>query len=172
MKRIYFISLEYRMEKTDSPNINQIFEDALNDPSLLSTLDIDNLLESIETTKNDYLDNKTMSVISSEIQDNLDEIGLSKEEKEIVLVKLNGYRVVDEVHELHKGKMVRWIRNGTNKLTNGGIVTDIKFLDNGVHVLCMNSQRRFIQYKYDDCYTFQKMSIEEQLILMAYEELS
>lgn len=160
------------MEKTDSLNINQIFEDALTDPSLLSTLDIDNLLESIENTKNDYLDNKTTSDITSEIQDKLNEIGLSDDEKEIIIVKLKEYRFVDEIHELHKGKLVRWIRNGTNRLTNGGIVTDIKFLDNGVHVLCMNSQRRFIQYKYDDCYTFQKMNVEEQLILMAYEELS
>ena len=160
------------MEKTDSMNINQIFEDALTDPSLLSTLDIDNLLESIENTKNDYLDNKTTSDITSEIQDKLNEIGLSVDEKEIIIVKLKEYRFVDEIHELHKGKMVRWIRNGTKRLTNGGIVTDIKFLDNGVHVLCMNSQRRFIQYKYDDCYTFQKMNVEEQLILMAYEELS
>jgi hypothetical protein len=172
MKIAYFISLEYKMEKTDSLNINQIFEDALTDPSLLSTLDIDNLLESIENTKNDYLDNKTTSDITSEIQDKLNEIGLSDDEKEIIIVKLKEYRFVDEIHELHKGKMVRWIRNGTNRLTNGGIVTDIKFLDNGVHVLCMNSQRRFIQYKYDDCYTFQKMNVEEQLILMAYEELS
>lgn len=160
------------MEKKDTPNINQIFEDALNNPSLLSTLDIDNLLESIETTKNDYLDNKTMSDIESEIQEKLDEIGLSENDKETISVKLKGYRFVDEIHELHKGKMARWIRNGTNKLTNGGIITDIKFLDNGVHILCMNNQRRFIQYKYDDCYTFQKMSTEEQLILLAYEELS
>ena len=72
------------MEKPDSMNINQIFEDALTDPSLLSTLDIDNLLESIENTKNDYLDNKTTSDITSEIQDKLNEIGLSDDEKEII----------------------------------------------------------------------------------------
>ena len=155
----------------ETQNINQLFEEALNDPSLLSTLDIDNLLDSIESTKNDYLDNKTMSDISNEIREKVEETGISQEKKEAIIAKLNGYRVVDEIYELHKGKMVRWIRNDTDKLTNGGIVTDIKFLENGVHVLCMNSQRRFIQYKYDDCYTFQKMSIEEQLILMAYEQL-
>ena len=155
----------------ETQNINQLFEEALNDPSLLSTLDIDNLLDSIESTKNDYLDNKTMSDISNEIREKVEETGISHEKKEAIIAKLNGYRVVDEIYELHKGKMVRWIRNDTDKLTNGGIVTDIKFLENGVHVLCMNSQRWFIQYKYDDCYTFQKMSIEEQLILMAYEQL-
>jgi len=157
--------------ETQNQNINQLFEEALNDPSLLSTLDIDNLLDSIESTKNDYLDNKTMSDISNEIREKVEETGISHEKKEAIIAKLNGYRVVDEIYELHKGKMVRWIRNDTDKLTNGGIVTDIKFLENGVHVLCMNSQRRFIQYKYDDCYTFQKMSIEEHLILMAYEQL-
>jgi hypothetical protein len=35
----------------------------------------------------------------------------------------------------------------------------------------LNSQQRFIQYKFDDCLTFQKLSSEEQLILMAYEHL-
>ena len=63
------------MSKINTQNINQIFEDALNDPSLLSTLDIDNLLESIENTKNDYLDNKTMSDITTEIQKNRLNIG-------------------------------------------------------------------------------------------------
>jgi hypothetical protein len=53
----------------------------------------------------------------------------------------------------------------------GGIVVDIKFLDNGVHVLCLNNQRRLIQYKFDGSITFQKLSVDEQLILMAYENL-
>jgi len=53
-------------------------------------------------------------------------------------------------------------------LTNGGIVVDIKFLDNGTHVLCKNKMR-FIQYKFDDCITFQKLSSDEQLLLSCYE---
>ena len=86
--------------------------------------------------------------------------------------KLIGYRFVDEIHEIHKGKHVRWIRNTTQKLTNGGIVMDIKFLDNGTQILCMNSMHRFNQYKFDECLTFQKLSIEEQLILMAYDYMT
>ena len=35
------------MENKEPINIDRIFEEALNDPSLLSTLDIDNLLDSI-----------------------------------------------------------------------------------------------------------------------------
>ena len=161
------------MENTPIPiNINQLFEDALNDPSLFSTIDIDNLLSQIETDKHDYLENKTTVSITDEIYEmvsgHINQIDKRKE----ICKKLIGYRYVDEINELHKGKHIRWIRNGTAQLTNGGIVVDIKFLDNGTHVMCKNGMNRFVQYKYDDCITFQKLSSEEQLIMMAYEHIS
>ena len=154
-------------------NVNELFEQALKDPSLFSTLDIDSLLDSIENDKNDYLENKTMTDVTNEIYEKINGLTISTDDKHDFCQKLIGYRYVDEINELHKGKHVRWIRINNNQrepnLTNGGIVTDIKFLDNGTHVLCMNSGRRFIQYKFDDCLTFQKLSVEEQLILMAYD---
>lgn len=149
-------------------DIHETFDSVMRDPSLISTVDIDKLLETVENEKNDYLENKTTTSVASEIYEIIKSLALSKE----VFEKLGGYRLVDEIHELHKGKHVRWIRKISGTLTNGGIVTEIKFLDNGTQVLCMNSQKRFIQYKFDECYTFQKMSMEEQLILMAYEKLS
>ena len=162
------------MEKQNKEemNIDQIFEDAMNDSSLLSTINIDNLLNTLENTKNDYLDNKTMADISKEVYENVAECDIHDNVIESLCKKLIGYRYVDEIYELHKGKMIRWIRDGTSKLTNGGIVTDIKFLPNGIHVQCMNSMKRFIQYKFDDCKTFQKMNTDEQLILLAYDHLS
>ena len=149
--------------------IEQVYKDAINDPTLLSSLDIDELLDTLENETNDYLENKTLDGITEEIYKEVCEICDEQEIQEKICLKLVGYRMIDELHELHKGKHVRWIRRGTNKLTNGGIVVDIKFLDTGTHILCMNSMNRFIQYKYDDCVTFQKMSSTEMLILMAYE---
>lgn len=149
--------------------IEQVYRDAINDPSLLSGLDIDELLDTLENETNDYLENKTLDGITDEIYEGVCEICDEKEIQEKICLKLVGYRMVDELHELHKGKHIRWLRRGTNKLTNGGIVVDIKFLDTGTHILCKNSMNRFIQYKYDDCVTFQKMSSTEMLILMAYE---
>jgi hypothetical protein len=149
-------------------DINEIFENVMKDPTLISTLDIDKLLESIENDKNDYLENKTMTTITNEIYEILRGLSLNK----TVFDKLIGYRFVDEIHELHKGKHVRWIRKNSATLTNGGIVMEIKFMDNGTQILCMNSQKRFIQYKFDECYTFQKLSMEEQLILIAYDNLA
>lgn len=153
--------------------INEIFENATKDPELFSTIDIDNLLESIENDKNDYLDGKTMTVINAEIYEQINTLPIETSARRDICNKLIGYRYVDELHELHKGKHVRWLRLATEpKLTNGGIVADIKFMDNGTHVLCKNVLGRFIQYKFDDCMTFQKLSVDEQLILMAYEHIT
>lgn len=156
-------------EKTNEININKMFEDAIKDPSLFSTLDIENLLNTLETDKNDYLETKTMQSITDEIYETVSNQIQTLKPVEEVCKKLVGYRYVDEINELHKGKHVRWIRNNGETLTNGGIVVDIKFLDNGTHVMCKNSMNRFIQYKFDDCITFQKLTTDEQFILMAYE---
>jgi hypothetical protein len=169
-------------------NVNEIFENARKDPSLFSTMNIQDLLNSIENEKNDYLENKTMADVTKQMFETISELDLSLEETQNICNRLIGYRYVDEIHELHKGKHIRWIRivksNNNNQtgslndkickkplLTNGGILVNIKFLDNGVHIICKNSQNRFIQYKFDDSITFQKLSVEEQLLLMAYENI-
>lgn len=48
-------------------NIQQLFQDAQNDPSLLSTIDINDLLNSLENKNNDYLIDKTLNDIQNEI---------------------------------------------------------------------------------------------------------
>lgn len=152
-----------------SDTINNVYDEAIKDPSLLASLDVEQLLNTLENENNDYLENKTLKGITNEIHDIMQLVIKESELQEKICLKLVDYRLVDELHELHKGKHVRWIRRDTNKLTNGGIVVDIKFLDTGTQVLCKNSMNRFIQYKYDECITFQKLSHTEQLILMAYE---
>jgi hypothetical protein len=56
-------------------------------------------------------------------------------------------------------------------LTNGGILLDIKVTDDGINILCKNSMNRFFSYKWDDCLSYQKLSFEEQIILMANNEI-
>ena len=155
-------------------NINQIFENVMADHSLLDTIDIEHLLDTIENEKNDSLENKTMDSVNVEIFEKINELNFKKEKKSEICKKLIGYRFVDEINELHKGKHVRWIRIGNKEpdLTNGGLIVDIKFMDNGTQILCKNSMNRFIQYKFDECISFQKLSMDEQLILMAYEYIN
>jgi hypothetical protein len=157
-------------EKID---INELFENAMKDPTLFSTMDVEKLLESIENDKNDYLEKKSMKLITQEIYETIQKLTLPQKTRFEYCQKLVGYRLVDDVHELHVGKHVRWIRESsqTQVLTNGGIVTTIKFLDNGTQVLCKSTGQRFIQFKFDECIIFQKMSLEEQLIMMAYDYL-
>ena len=153
-------------------NIQEIFEQAKQDPSLLSNINIDELLEDTNDVKNDYLQDKTLLEIQKDIDEALNDELDDQEIVENYLDKLSDYRLVDEVGELHNGKHVRWIRRGIHKLTNGGIVVEVKFTKNGIYVLCKNAMHRFIQFKYDDCVIFQKLSIDEQLILTVNQHVT
>ena len=151
-------------------NIQKIYDDALKDPALFAKIDVDSIIDSLESDgSTDYLETETLSSIQKSIYDCLRERSISQIAQ--YCSKLADYRYIEEICHLHKGKNVRWIRlNSPEKmLTNGGIVVDIKFLDNGMHILTKNNQNRFIQYKFDDCLTFQKLSVGEQLVLMANE---
>ena len=179
-------------------------------PDLQSTIDIPTLLLAAENVDMDDLGNRTLSDISREIVQALQNINLPAEKIPEICGKLAEYRLTDQVYQIQKGKHVRWIRirgtegspktppsantigspktpSSTNTInsdkerrglrgtfgspiTNGGIVVDVKFLDNGTHILCKNGPR-FIQYKFDDCLTFQKLSADEQMVLSCYDLL-
>jgi NDP-sugar pyrophosphorylase family protein len=147
--------------------MEKIIQDARNDPLLQSTLDIQSIIDSVDKTDMDYLGDRTLTDIANEIYDSILELGVPKEELSKYCQKLIEYRYVDQIYQLHRGKHVRWIRTRDSVMTNGGIVVDVKFLDNGTHVVCKNGPR-FIQYKFDECLTFQKLSKEEQLLLSCY----
>lgn len=154
----------------NNKEIRNIFIEASNDPTLKNTIDVDAILKAMNRTDTDGLGNKSLADLFKEIYEAMTEIDITDDERSEFCKKLTEYRLVDEVYKLHKGKHVRWIREESNNpyLTNGGIVVDIKFLDNGVHVVCKN-KNRFVQYKFDDCITFQKLSTDEQLILGCFE---
>ena len=161
----------------DKKSINEIFKDALTDPDLAAAINIDDLMAAIENDKNEHLDNKTLDHIAEDKYEQLKKLNLGKDPLKELFSKLSEYRYIDEIHQLHKGKHVRWIRihNTTTplkyNLTAGGIVVDIKFLETGTHIMVKTKNPKIpvIQYKFDECITFQKLSSEEQLILAAYE---
>jgi hypothetical protein len=152
-------------------DIDAIFEKVRQDTSLLADIDIEELLRNVNNDKHDYLDNKTLGDILDENIHAIKTLGLPKEKTKDLCNRLAGYRYVENLYELHKGKHIRWIRNDNKTLTNGAIVMDVKFLDNGSHILCRNAQHRLFQVKFNECLIFQKLSTGEQLILMAYEHV-
>ena len=154
-------------------NLRKIYEDALKDPELMGTLDIDTILDTLENAQNDYLENLTFEQIQKDVYDALVDVGVAQSDISKLCTSLVDYRYVDEVCHLHKGKYVRWMRiNKPGELTKGAKVMDIKFTNNGVCVVCITNIGRFLQYRYDECITFQKLDIEEQLILMAYDHIA
>jgi hypothetical protein len=147
--------------------ITELIEEANRDPSLLGLLDVDKLLTSLETAKNEFLENETAESILADVVQALESLPLSKKILTEYSKKLLGYRLVDDLHLLHKGKHVRWIRNqAPYSLTLGGIVVDIQFENTGTNILCRLFNGKYIKYRFNDCITFQKLNGEETLILM------
>lgn len=148
------------------PSLKELFDQAQSDWS--NSADIDKLLASLETPNTDYLEGKTLKSVNHDVFDSLAVIAC----RESHCQKLVGYRFVDEIYQLHKGKHVRWIRlEHPEKLMVGGILVDVRFTDNGVNLLCRLHTGRFTQYRFDQCLTYQKLSDDEQMILALYEHL-
>lgn len=162
--------LEYNMSELSSDFLNKVFKEAQNDTSLLDTIDINEIISMSENENMDYINEKTMNDILNTIYETLKEMPINEIKRNELYEKLAGYRFIENIYELHKGKHIRWIRhNNPEKITNGAIVAEIKFRDNGTHILCKTIQNKIFQIKYDDCFIFQKLTTSEQLILMAYE---
>lgn len=128
-----------------------------------NTLDIESLLKNVKCDDNIYLNDtqndihRTLSSIMS-----IDEDSIIKLQSKLVK-----YRLVDEIYLLHKGKHVRWINKDdpSYKLNIGGVVTDIRFLNNGTHFFIFNRyMKRNIQIQFDKTFLFQKLSFDEEII--------
>ena len=151
-------------------NISDILKEAQNDPELFSKIDTAKLLDSLESTKTDFLENQTIGSITTAVFDSLLNLQIDSDTIQTHCNKLVGYRYVDELHLIHKGKYVRWIRHDCpNRLMKGGVVVDIQFGDFGANILCRLMTGDFLKYRFDKCNTYQKLTEEEQLILMLYE---
>ena len=152
----------------------KIYKEAKQDPSLISTMDPNELLSKMNKEKNSYLEDKTSVEILNEIKQSLDdEYGdfLLKADKLKIIKKLIGYRIVDELDALHIGKQTRWMQKYQDnvKLTNGGLLLSTLFTDEGVNLVIKLWNGTIIQVRFDDCLVYQKLSYDEQIILMAYD---
>ena len=88
--------------------------------------------------------------------------------------QLKQYRCVNNLEDLRFGSYVRWIplKNPENiKLTNGGIVCDIKEINKDIHIKCKNRMNMMFQIKMSEIILFQKISDQEQVILKALKYL-
>jgi hypothetical protein len=123
-----------------------------------------------KTDQYHYLEGKTIDMI----QEEKDEMIRDYPEYEYWNQSLSMYRAVNHLQDLRLGFFVRWIKtnpDGSYKLFGGGTVVQTQFTTNGTYVLCKRGLS-FMRFRLDECPTFQKITAEEWLVLMANSQSS
>jgi len=143
-------------------SIQALIENALKDPTLAASIDIDKLLE---TSQDSGFVGRSLETVTKEIVAVLEEE--LKDDSKVVEFsgKLLGYQYIDRVCDIRLGRFIRWIKRGTLVLHRGGILSSIDVKDSGIVLLCRNVKNGFFRLKYEDCILFQQLSLEEKMIL-------
>ena len=131
------------------------------------TLDISSLLKALDNDNNENIMDLDLDKIQKMKHNILSELDLTDDKYNSMMNSLREYKYIDEIPDLDYGHYIRWIslKNPANiKLTNGGILCDIKVNDQ-VSLLCKNKLNHFFQIKLDECLVFQKLSEQEKIIL-------
>jgi hypothetical protein len=93
----------------------------------------------------------------------------------LLLKKLKNYRFVDDLNDIHFGRYIRWInikKYDNLKLTNGGIICDIKMVNDGILITCKNNINKLFSIKMDENLIFQKLNDDEILLLQVMDQLN
>lgn len=129
------------------------------------------LKKSLENDCNKNISKLTFNTINKEKEDVIKELGMTKKDTKDLLNRLKDYQYIDELPNLVEGRYIRWI-NITNpnyiKLTNGGILCEIK-MEDYVTLVMKNSMNRFFQINLDENLIFQKLTEQEKIILFAID---
>jgi len=155
----------------------EIWKNTCSDPDVQSNLDIAQMLESCADESI-----SSLKEIAQQTFHALQSLQLDKDTLQDYCQRLVEYRLIDSIDQLSCGKYIRWIRftpyqdsekNDTmpplrphwGLLANGGMLSDIKFLENGVFLSALAPGTRFPRkIKYDNYLIFQKMTENEILI--------
>jgi hypothetical protein len=138
-------------------------------------MDKETLLKALDNEKNENILNFTTKKIKEIKLKIITELKLEQKDMLHCIKKLEGYRYVDELDELKYGAFIKWIpiiNSDQLPLHAGGIICDIKITNNGVSIVCKNFKGRYFQFKMSDHLIFQKLTYQEQILLMAIDHLS
>ena len=130
--------------------------------------EINELLTALENQENNTIINLTSNKIKQQKNDILQKLQLPRDKLKEFHKKLKQYRYCEDLDDIQYGGFIRWIplKNPNNiKITNGGIICDIKNYNNKSLFLLKNNMNRFFQINFDECLVFQKLSRQENIIL-------
>jgi len=140
----------------------------------MANIDKELLGQALENDDNQSLMNLDHAKIKCIKNDMLQKLQLPREKLKGLHNSLKNYRYVDEISDLHYGSYIRWLKLTDPeklKLTKGAFICDIKILDDGVSLLCRGHANSMMQIKMNECYIFQKLNDEEQIILSVMDHL-
>uniref|UniRef100_A0A6C0EMD6 Uncharacterized protein n=1 Tax=viral metagenome TaxID=1070528 RepID=A0A6C0EMD6_9ZZZZ len=137
--------------------------------------DRNNLLHALENETNSSIMNLTSAKIKEHKNTILQKLQLERSELKTMHKKLSEYRYCTDMSDIQYGYYIRWIplKDPENLyLTNGGIMCDMKIVNNQIHIFCKNFRNRFFQFKFDEAVIFQKISSQEKVILSVLDYLN
>ena len=136
----------------------------------MEKLDVNKLLLALENDKNASLIKEDLKTIETVKMNMIKNLHLSEKDTQTMLGKLNHYRFVDELPDMKYGSYIKWIRL-TNpdvlRLTNGGIVCEMKVGVNGIIVVCRNNLNKYFQVNMSESLIFRKLTEQELVLLSA-----
>jgi hypothetical protein len=133
---------------------------------------MDILKKAIDNEENTSLLHLNFNIIHKQKEQILKQLYLSTKTYSSILKKLKHYIFVDEVPDMKYGSFIRFI-NISNpesiKLSNGGIVCEIKVIDSGIVVVCKNVMNSFFQLNMSETIIFRKLREQELILLSAID---
>jgi hypothetical protein len=142
-------------------------------------MDINSLLHALNNDNNETILELSFAKIAKEKNDILQQLNIPRNELTRLNKQLKAYRLINDIqknniNDLRYGSYIRWISLKNPeiiKLTNGGIVCDIKVINDDIIVKCKNKNNLMFQVKLSEVILFQKLSEQEQIILKALKYL-
>ena len=131
-------------------------------------MEADQLLKALNNEKNEKMLEHSFSEIKNKKNDILQQLQLSKNLLKQFHKKLENYKYCETIEEMDYGHYVRWIslkNPEVIKLTNGGVICDMKIQNEIPYLLCKNNLNRMFQVNLNTCVVFQKLTNDELIIL-------
>ena len=138
-------------------------------------IDPDQLEKAFSNEENSQLLELTNEKIETVKIKMLNKLNLNKKQFKEISKKLENYRYIDELPELKYGSFIRWISLKNPeiiKLSNGGLVMEIKIELSGIIIVCKNNLNNFFQINMNENLIFQKLNNQESILLSALDYIN
>lgn len=130
--------------------------------------DVNEILDLLEEQTNSSIIKLNSNKIMEHKNNILQQIQITGQQLKNFHKKLKEYRYCSDMQDFVEGNYVRWIPlKDPSKiyLTNGGILVNVEIFETGVQIRVKNNQNRFFNIKIDEVLIFQKLSMQEKIII-------